>query len=171
MDHEAIRASATERIDDLRAELAADLAADPTLDRAMSDAELVTRRLDIVDLIVHGASLRQVAKHFKISHELVRIDYAAGLELLRDRSVDRSLQLREEITARERALIFANIERAKAGDKSSAMIVQHADQVLASIWGLRSLRVETPAREGDPQLADAVTAYLHGLAAAALPSR
>ena len=135
--------------------------------KAETDAELITRQLDTVDLIVAGATLRQVAKAHGVEMSQVRVDYAAGLEILRDKSVDRSLQLREEITARERRLVFANMTRAMAGDKTAAMIVQHADQVLASIWGLRSLRVETPAREPDPAIASALSAYLAGLQEAA----
>ena len=75
--------------------------------------------MDVVDLIVNGASLRQVARHFKIDTETARLHYTAGLARLIDTSVDRSLALREEVTARQRELILANMARAKAGDRAA----------------------------------------------------
>ena len=157
MDHEAVAGAVFERTDIARK------------DAAGTEAERIARQMDIVDLIVAGASLRQVAKHFKIDPEQARKDYAAGLAHLIDTSVDRSIALREEVTARQRELILANMARAKAGDRAAAAIVQGADGLLASIWGLRSLRIERPPRRGDERLADAVSAYLDGITAGASP--
>lgn len=134
-------------------------------DAAGTEAEFVARQMDIVDLIVNGASLRQVADHYKIDWATARADYTAGLARLIDTSIDRSIALREEVTARQRALVLANMPRAKAGDRSSAAIIQAADNLLASIWGLRSLRIERPARPRSDALADAVSAYLDGVTA------
>lgn len=150
MDHDKIRASVMTRTAALR-------------DEAGTDAEVTARDFDIVDLIVNGASLRQCAKHYGIDLNTARAAYARGLAALVDSSIDRSIALREEVTARQRELILANMARAKAGDKSSAMIVQNADSLLASIWGLRSLRIEPPARPRDPAIADALDAYLRGI--------
>jgi hypothetical protein len=140
-------------------------------DAAGTEAELVARQMDVVDLIVNGASLRQVARHFKITLNQARADYTAGLAHLIDTSIDRSIALREEVTARQRELILANMARAKAGDRAAASIVQQADGLLASIWGLRSLRIERP-RRGDNALSDAVAAYLDGITTgSATPNR
>ena len=157
MDHDKTRAAVLERTDIARR------------DSSHTEAELVARQMDVVDLIVNGASLRQVSKHFKIEYEQARLDYAAGLRRLTDNSIDRSLAMREEVTARQRELILANMARAKAGDRSSAAIIQAADNLLASIWGLRSLRIDRPARRGDDALTDALSAYLAGIASATPP--
>jgi hypothetical protein len=152
VDHEAVRDAVFERTAAAR-------------DAAGTEAEYVARQMDVVDLIVNGASLTQVAKHFKIHPETARDDYTAGLARLVDTSIDRSIALREEVTARQRQLILANMARAKAGDKASAAIVQAADNLLASIWSLRSLRIEHTPRPRDSMLADAVSAYLDGITA------
>ena len=159
VDHEAVRGAVFERTDIARK------------DAAGTEAEMTALEMDIVDLVVNGASLRQVAKHFKIDPETARLHYAAGLARLIDTSIDRSVALREEVTARQRELILANMSRAKAGDKASAAIVQSADNLLASIWGLRSLRIERPRprRASGDHLADAVSAYLDGITAASPP--
>lgn len=153
MDHDKIRDATLERTDIARR------------DSASTEAELVARQMDVVDLVVNGASLRQVARHFAITGETARQDYAAGLARLVDTSIDRSIALREEVTARQRELILANMARAKAGDRHAAAIVQGADGLLASIWGLRALRTEPPPRPRDDALADAVSAYLDGITA------
>lgn len=159
MDHEKLAGAVFERTDLARK------------DAAGTEAELVARQMDVVDLVVNGASLRQVARHFGIDPEQARRDYAAGLARLIDSSIDRSVALREEVTARQRELILANMPRAKAGDRAAASIVQQADGLLASIWGLRSLRIERPARPRDDALADAVSAYLDGITASASGDR
>jgi DNA-binding CsgD family transcriptional regulator len=141
-------------------------------DAAGTEAEATALEMDVVDLIVAGASLTQVAKHFKIDRETARDHYTAGLERLMDTSIDRSIALREEVTARQRELILANMARAKAGDRASALIVQGADNLLASIWGLRSLRVERPhVRRSDGALSDALDAYLSGILEATATDR
>ena len=157
MDHDKTRAAVLDRTAHARR------------DSSETEADLVARQMDVVDLIVSGASLTQCARHFKIHIETVRDDYKAGLARLTDNSVDRSLALREEVTARQRELILANMARAKAGDRSSAAIIQAADNLLASIWGLRSLRIERPARPNDGVLGDAVSAYLAGIATGLSP--
>ena len=155
MDHETIRKSVKARTKDIRRK---------TRESAATDAELITRQLDTVDLIVNGATVRQVAELFVRDMSDVTVDYHAGLALLIDKSIDRSIALREEITARQRSLVFANMPKARSGDRAAAQIVIAADGLLASIWGLRSLRIERPPRTGDPGIADAVGAYLEGLA-------
>jgi hypothetical protein len=150
MDHAVVDSEFATRIADLRR-------------KAATEAEDVAHVFEVVDLIVSGATLRQVAEHYKCTLDTVRADYQLGLSLLIDRSVDRSMALREEITARQRALIFANMVSARAGDKNAAAIVNRADALLASIWGLRSLRVEAPPRRGDPTIAAALEGYLTGL--------
>ena len=158
MDHVKVAGAVFERTDIARK------------DAAGTEAEYVARQMDVVDLIVNGASLTQVAKHYGIAVETARQDYTAGLARLTDTSIDRSIQLREEVTARQRELILANMARAKAGDRAAASIVQQADNLLAGIWGLRSLRVERPrARRNDDALTDAVSAYLDGILAASPP--
>lgn len=159
MDHDKLAGAVFERTDIARK------------DAAGTEAERIARQMDVVDLIVNGASLRQVARHFAINITTARADYAAGLAYLMDSSIDRSIALREEVTLRQKELILANMARAKAGDKSSAAIVQSADNLLASIWGLRSLRIERPARPRDDALADAVSAYLVGIASSATGHR
>jgi len=155
LDHDAVRKSVHARTAEIRRK---------TRRSASTEAELRVRQLDTVDLIVGGATVRHVSEHFGRDVEDVRKDYAAGLALLVDKSVDRAVQLREEVTARQRALILANMPKAKAGNLQSAHIVAAADNLLASIWGLRSLRIDPPVREGDARLADAVEGYLAGLA-------
>lgn len=157
MDHDANRANVIERTARIRR------------DSTHTDAELITRQLDTVDLIVGGATVRQVAAHYGLDMHTVRDDYHAGLNLLTDRSIDRSIALREEITLRQRALILANMPRAKAGDRISAQIVQNSDALLISLWGLRSLRADPPARRTTSELAEAVEAYLDGVTAGSLP--
>ena len=76
---------------------------------AKTEAERVDRQMDVVDLIVSGATVRQAAKHFGCTMESVRQDYAAGLDLLRDKSIDYSIALHDEVTARQRSIIMANI--------------------------------------------------------------
>jgi hypothetical protein len=154
VDHDATRAAATVRVRGYR-------------DDAETEAEDVARQFDVVDLIVNGATVKQVADHFLCSIATVRRDYAAGVEALRDRSIETTMALRDEITMRQRSLILANMPRARAGDRASALIVQGADALLASIWGLRSLRIEPPKRPRDPALAAAVEGYLEGLRDAA----
>lgn len=151
MDHAKLREAVERRTATMR-------------DSCGTAAEATAMDFDIVDLIVNGASLRQVAKHFGIDHNAARLAYARGLAALVDGSVERSIALREEVTARQRELILANMARAKAGDAKSAQIVQNADSLLASIWGLRSLRIEPPARPRDAAITDAVEAYLEGVA-------
>jgi hypothetical protein len=131
-----------------------------------TDAEVVTRQFAIVDFIVAGASLRQTATHFKLSVAECRREYQAGVEILRDRSIDSALTLRDEITARQRSLIFANMSKARAGDRPAATIIHNADALLASIWGLRTLRVEMAPRPKDPGIAAAMEGYLAGIEAA-----
>lgn len=155
MAHDTVRKSVKARTKAIRRD---------ARESAGTAAELISRQLDVVDLIVNGATVRQVAQLFKRDMGQIRIDYAEGLALLTDRSIDRSMALREEITARQRALVFANMPAARSGDRAAAQIINQADGLLASIWGLRSLRVEHPPRPGDPGISDAVTAYLAGLA-------
>jgi len=155
MDHDKIRKSVNARTKAVRRK---------TRESAGTEAELITRQLDVVDLIVNGATVRQVSTLHKRDMAEISRDYAAGLAMLRDHSIDASIALRDEITARQRALILANMPRARGGDRVSAQIVNQADGLLASIWGLRSLRVERPPRPGDPGISDAVAAYLVGLA-------
>jgi hypothetical protein len=157
VDHAKLRGAVFERTDIARK------------DAAGTEAERVARQMDVVDLIVNGASLPQVARHYKIDLERARDDYVAGLARLVDTSIDRSLALREEVTARQRLLIFENMPRARVGDRTAAAIVQNADSLLASIWGLRSLRIDRPARPGSDPLSDAVSAYLDGITAASRP--
>jgi len=158
LDHDAVARSVHARTAEIRS---------THRKSASTEAEMRVRQLDTVDLIVGGATVRHVSEHFGRDMEDVRKDYHAGLALLIDRSVDRAIQLREEVTARQRALILANFPKAKAGNPQAASIVHACDNLLASIWGLRSLRIDPPIRDGDPTLADAVGAYLTGLADAA----
>lgn len=134
-----------------------------------TDAEATVRQFAIVDLIVAGASLRQAATHFKLPFSTVRNEYEEGVAVLRDRSIDQAAMLRDEITMRQRTLIFANMSKARAGDRAAAAIIHAADSLLASIWGLRSLRVEMVPRERDPGIAAAMEAFLVGIDEAASP--
>lgn len=132
--------------------------------RTITEAEDVAFQLDVVDLIVGGASMRQIAETYSTTLKAIRVAYRCGLERLVDKSADRSMMLREEITARQRSLVLANLARAKLGDRNAAVIVQKADALLASIWGLRSLRVDVLPPPGDPAIAAALDGYLAGLA-------
>jgi hypothetical protein len=134
------------------------------IDDTWTEAERTSMRFDIVDLVIAGASLRQVAKHFDITPPEARQEYRAGLDMLKDRSVDAAMDLRDEVTERQRALIMANLARAKSGDVKSAQIVQKADDLLTSIWGLRSLTIDRPPKPKDPLIASAMEGYLAGLA-------
>lgn len=154
LDHGKVRDGVATRTEELRREAV-----------TVTDAETISFQLDVVDLIVNGATVRQVANHYGCSMSEARAAYVAGLERLTDRSIERSMGMREEITARQRLLIFANMPRAKAGDRQAAQIVDNADQLLASIWAVRSLRVELPPRDPDPGIAAAMEGYLAGLAA------
>lgn len=131
---------------------------------AVTSVELSRRVLDTVDLVVQGFSLRSIADRHKIDWAQARDDYFAGMRALNDRSMDATLALRDEVTARERVLIASNMTRARAGDKGAATIVQRADELLVSIWGLRSIRVDLPEPDHDPMLAEAMEAYLEGVA-------
>ncbi len=130
-----------------------------------TDAEVVARQFAIVDLVVAGASIRQAADHFKLSTATCRREYEQGVEILRDRSIDQAKYLRDEITMRQRTLIFANMSKARAGDRAAAQIIHNADSLIASVWGLRSLRVDMEPRRGDPGIAAALEGYLVGLEA------
>jgi hypothetical protein len=152
MDMTATRTGALERSAKLR-----------EIDETWTEAERISMRFDIVDLIVNGASLRQVAAHFDITPPEARNEYRAGIDMLRDRSIDASMDLRDEVTMRQRELILSNMARAKAGDVKAATIVQKADDMLTSIWGLRSLRIDPPRRPPDPGIAAAMEGYLAGL--------
>jgi hypothetical protein len=136
----------------------------PDLDTVHAAAALDTFPLDVVDLVVNGATIRQVSEHFKVPYKTARSAYMEGLQQVTDRSIDRTIAMREEITARQRILIFSNMARARAGDRAAAQIVARADALLASVWGLRSIRIELPDRPPDPQIAAAMEGYLSGLA-------
>jgi hypothetical protein len=132
MDMTATRTGALERSAKLR-----------EIDETWTEAERISMRFDIVDLIVNGASLRQVAAHFDITPPEARNEY--------------------RVTMRHRELLLSNMARAKAGDVKAATIVQKADDMLTSIWGLRSLRIDPPRRPPDPGIAAAMEGYLAGL--------
>ena len=161
VDHDATRRAVTTRTARVRRK------------SAKTEADKIARQMDTVNMIVSGATLRQCATTFKTSMENVRLDYAAGLERLRDSSIDYSIQLRDEVTARQRSLILANIVRARAGDKTAAIIVNQADQLLASIWGLRYIKIAHIAPTAkDPGITEAIGAYLQGLAdSASVPAK
>jgi hypothetical protein len=135
----------------------------PNRSKAGTTAALVKRRLDTVDLIIQGATLRQVGELHHLAIEAVRFDYFAGLEMVTDRSIKATIALRDEVTMRQRLLIMANMKRALDGDKGAATIIQRADELLVSIWGLRAIKpdFELPS---DPMLTEALEAYLVGVA-------
>lgn len=131
---------------------------------AATSAELEQRQLDTVDLVVQGIPLRAIAKKHGCSLGQVHADYGAGMKKLADRSMDAIVALRDEITLRQKSLIAANMPAARAGDKSAALIVQRADELLTSVWGLRSLKVTMAEVPRDPMIAEALEAYLTGIA-------
>jgi DNA-binding CsgD family transcriptional regulator len=134
-------------------------------DPSSCEAELAARCYDVYELMVNGATIRQVADHFGISRSLVQADLARVAVEMNAQGHERALVLREEIIARQRALIFANMPRAKAGDKTSAQIVQHADALIATVAGLRYLRPMEPLEPpvADSPISDAVAAYVKGI--------
>jgi len=140
----------------------------PSADRhpraAVTGAGLQKRRFDTVDLVIQGFTLRQIAEHHKLDYPTAREDYLAGMALLRDHSLEATKALCDEVTARQRMLIASNMARARAGDVKAATIVQRADEMLISIWGLRSLKVEMTEIPSDPNIAVAMEAYLTGIA-------
>jgi transposase-like protein len=113
--------------------------------------------------MVNGASVNQIAKHFGISRTLVRSDIQHVVEELNARDLDRVLAIREEIVARQRELIFANMPRARIGDKAAATIIQNAENIIASVTGVRYLRPDPPPHATDPTLAAALEAYTTGI--------
>jgi hypothetical protein len=133
------------------------------ISREPTSVELQQRRFDTVDLVIQGFSLRQIGEHHGLNVSDVRRDYLIGMETLRDHSIEATKALRDEVTARQRLLIASNMAKARAGDVRAATIVQRADEMLVSIWGLRSLRVEIPDPEPDPDIAVALEAYLTGI--------
>ena len=133
-------------------------------EKAETTLELDQRRLDTVDLIIQGATLRQVADRHGLSLTEVKEDYQIAMRLLNEQSGDRVLDMREEITARQRTLILANMSKARAGDLKAATVVQRADQMLSDIWGLRYIRPEPTEAPHDPMIAAALTVYLEKIA-------
>lgn len=128
--------------------------------RAETTMELTQRRLDTVDLIIQGATLRQVADRHGLMVEEVREDYRIAMNALNDRSADRVLDMREEITARQRAMVLANMAQARMGDVKAAAIVQRSDQILCDVWGLRYIRPAMEDVPRDPTIAAALSVYL-----------
>lgn len=133
-------------------------------ERAETTLELNQRRLDTVDLIIQGATLRQVAERHGIGLTEAREDYQVAMRLLNEHAVDRVLDMREEITGRQRTLILANMSKARMGDVKAATIVQRADQMLADIWGLRYIRPDPTEVPRDPMIAAALAVYLEKVA-------
>jgi hypothetical protein len=125
---------------------------------AETPAALITRRLDTVDLIVQGASLRQVAERHEVDYFTARNDYYEGLAMLSDRTAKAVVAMRDEVTMRQKALIFANMKLAQMGDSKAATVVQNADSMLVSLWGLRSVRLEAAATPDSP-LREALNTY------------
>ena len=154
MDLTAVRALSLERTARYR-----------EIEDTYTEADKMALRFAIVDLVVNGATLRQIGTTYKISPEEARQEYHRGLAMLNERSIDDALAMRDEVTARQKALILANLPKAKAGDLKAAMIVQKADDLLTSIWGLRSLKIDVPRRPGDAGIADSVEAYLASIIA------
>ena len=132
--------------------------------KAATTMELSKRVCDTVDLVVQGFTLRAIADRHKIDWRQARADYLTGVQLLADRSLEATLALRDEVTMRQRVLIASNMPRARAGDLKAAMIVQRADDILISIHGLRSIKVDMPEPDPDPLIAEAMEAYLEGVA-------
>jgi hypothetical protein len=123
-----------------------------------TSAELMQRRLDTVDLIVMGATIRQVAERHDISYIEARDDYFKGMAILNDRTAEAVVAMRDEVTTRQKALIRANMPAAMKGDEKAARIVQSADNMIAGLWGLRSARLEVTHKRDDT-LASAMNEY------------
>jgi hypothetical protein len=135
-------------------------------DPAATDVERMERAYRVFEMVAAGASINQIANTIGISRTLVRSDLRAVVEELNQDGVDRTLEIREEILARQRSLILHNRSMAERGDgstasRNAAAICQKADDLIASITGVRYYRVEvapTP-RTPDPVLAAALDAY------------
>ena len=128
------------------------------------DAELVQRRLDTVDLVVMGATIRQVADRHDVDYYTARDDYMRGMEMLNERTARSVAAMRDEVTMRQKAIIMAMLPEAKKGDTKAAGVVQRADDILAGLWGLRSARLEiedvTMRQSGNDSLQAALDEYL-----------
>lgn len=131
--------------------------------QAETSVELSQRQLDTVELVVQGVSLRAIAERHGLKYREVREDYLNGMRIINDRSIEATLALRDEVTMRQRLLIFSNMPKARAGDRAAAAIVQRADEMLMSIWGLRSVKIEKAEIPADPVIAAAMDAYLTGI--------
>jgi hypothetical protein len=125
---------------------------------AVTDAELWQRRLTTVELVVMGASIRQVAERHDVDYQTARDDYFTGLAAVNDRTSDAVIAMRDEVTMRERSLILAMMPLAKAGDTKAAGVIQRADDMIAGLWGLRSARLDVTVRPSSLQ--DALNSYL-----------
>ena len=124
-------------------------------------AELVQRRLDIVEMVVNGATIRQCADEFDIDYKTARTDYFAGLRLVNARTADDVAAMRDEITLRQKKIIMAHLPLAVAGDVKSAGVVARCDEMLAGLWGVRSIRLEQERR--DTHLDEATRAYVNAI--------
>lgn len=127
------------------------------------DEKLIRRKLDTFDLVVQGATIRQVAERHGIHYSEARQDYLDAIAMLNERTMESVAAMRDEITARQRTLILANMPRARAGDDKAANIVQRADNLLVGLWGLRTARLDVTVKRSDT-LDDALSAYLQGVA-------
>lgn len=127
------------------------------------DAEIIERRLTTVDLVVMGATIRQVAERHDVDYFTAREDYLEGMRLVNERTMEAVVAMRDEVTMRQKALIRTNMPLAMKGDEKAARIVQSADNMLTGLWGLRSAKIEITHRQEDSSLSDALDAYLNAV--------